>query len=92
MTTPIYARIPNALHDQIVILADARGITIAQLTAQLLQRGVAAEPEAALLVWASYHQSRDAVIRNAYYAGVEKVRIHEITGVARTTIDRILRR
>lgn len=34
---------------------------------------------------------RDTLVRGAVAAGVSKNRIHTITGVARTTIDRILR-
>lgn len=34
--------------------------------------------------------SRDERVRAAYRNGVRKKRIHELTGLARTTIDRIL--
>jgi hypothetical protein len=34
---------------------------------------------------------RDDMVRRARYAGVSKNRIHVLTGIARTTIDRILK-
>lgn len=46
------------------------------------------QAEQALIAWASVE--RDEVVRAAYDAGVSKNRIHTITGIARTTIDRIL--
>lgn len=48
----------------------------------------AVEAEQALAAWASVE--RDGLVRAAYEAGVSKNRIHTITGIARTTIDRIL--
>jgi hypothetical protein len=46
------------------------------------------EAEAALQAWATVQ--RDELVHAAYQAGVSKNRIHVITGIARTTIDRIL--
>jgi len=46
------------------------------------------EAEAALQAWATVQ--RDELIHAAHQAGVSKNRIHAITGIARTTIDRIL--
>jgi hypothetical protein len=46
------------------------------------------EAEAALQAWATVQ--RDELIQTAHQAGVGKNRIHAITGIARTTIDRIL--
>src|SRR4051794_32639865 len=46
------------------------------------------EAEQALQAWASIE--RDELVRAAHKAGVSKNRIHTITGIARTTIDRIL--
>ncbi len=46
------------------------------------------EAEAALQAWATVQ--RDELVQAAYQAGVSKNRIHAITGIARTTIDRIL--
>jgi hypothetical protein len=46
------------------------------------------EAEQALKAWASIE--RDELVRAAHEAGVSKNRIHTITGIARTTIDRIL--
>jgi hypothetical protein len=46
------------------------------------------EAEAALQAWATVE--RDELVHAAYQAGVSKNRIHAITGIARTTIDRIL--
>lgn len=48
----------------------------------------AEEAEAALQAWATVQ--RDELIQAAHEAGVSKNRIHAITGIARTTIDRIL--
>lgn len=46
------------------------------------------EAEAALQAWATVQ--RDELVQAAHQAGVSKNRIHAITGIARTTIDRIL--
>jgi hypothetical protein len=48
------------------------------------------QAERELVAWATANACRDDVIRAAYRAGVAKTRIHAITGIARTTIDRIL--
>lgn len=44
--------------------------------------------EAALRAWATVQ--RDELVQAAHRAGVNKNRIHVLTGIARTTIDRIL--
>jgi DNA-binding transcriptional regulator LsrR (DeoR family) len=46
--------------------------------------------ESALHIWAIMHGGRDKVVRSAYAAGVSKNRIHTITHIARSTINRIL--
>jgi hypothetical protein len=46
------------------------------------------EAEAALQAWATVQ--RDDLVRAAHAAGVSKNRIHALTGIARTTVDRIL--
>ena len=46
--------------------------------------------EQELAAWAAANEYRDEIIRGAYWAGVTKARIHAVTGVARTTIDRVL--
>jgi hypothetical protein len=52
-------------------------------------RGMTGEQaEAALQAWATVQ--RDDLVRAAYQAGVSKNRIFTLTGIARTTIDRIL--
>jgi hypothetical protein len=54
----------------------------------------AAERQAAereLIAWAAENARRDDVIRAAYQAGMAKTRIAAITGIARTTVDRVLR-
>lgn len=48
------------------------------------------QAEQELVAWATANACRDDVIRSAYQAGVTKTRIAAITGIARTTIDRIL--
>lgn len=40
--------------------------------------------------WATVSASRDERIRTAFHSGVSKSEIARLTGVARTTIDRIL--
>lgn len=50
----------------------------------------AARLEAELAEWAANNARRDELVRAAYHAGVSKHRIHVLTGIARTTIDRIL--
>jgi hypothetical protein len=48
------------------------------------------QAERELVAWTTANACRDDIIRAAYQAGVAKNRIHTITGIARTTIDRIL--
>ena len=36
-------------------------------------------------------RQRDRLVNRAYTAGVTKIRIHQLTGIARTTIDRIIK-
>lgn len=48
------------------------------------------DAESALIAWAQNDAARDRIITAAHRAGVSKNRIHTLTGVARTTIDRIL--
>ena len=43
-----------------------------------------------LASWAAGFAGRDAVVRAAHHAGISKHRIHVLTGIARTTLDRIL--
>jgi hypothetical protein len=47
------------------------------------------EAEAALQAWATVQ--RDELVEAAYRAGVTKYRINQLTGIARPTIDRILK-
>ena len=53
------------------------------------------EAEAALTQWAAQQReagsTRDRLVRAALAAGITKHRIHVITGIARTTIDRIIK-
>ena len=44
-----------------------------------------------LAAWRAVHDQRDELVRSALAAGLEKMEIHQITGIARTTIDRIER-
>ena len=46
--------------------------------------------EQRLLGWRENFEERDALVRQAVADGVTKQRIHELTGLARTTIDYIL--
>jgi hypothetical protein len=48
------------------------------------------EAERLLVEWAASFGGRDALVLAAYRAGVSKHRIHLLTGIARTTLDRIL--
>lgn len=49
-----------------------------------------AEAERNLINWARYNGRRDEFVRSAHRAGVQKMRIHALTGISRQTIDRIL--
>jgi len=40
--------------------------------------------------WLIVSRDRDARVRAAVAAGLSKHRVHQITGIGRTTIDRIL--
>lgn len=46
--------------------------------------------EIALTDWAEQNGRRDDLVRQAIRLGVSKHRIHVITGIARTTIDRVM--
>lgn len=46
--------------------------------------------EAALAEWAHVHRDRDRRIREAVAAGVSKHRVHQLTGISRVTIDKLL--
>ncbi|MDH2428408.1 hypothetical protein [Sphaerisporangium sp. TRM90804] len=50
----------------------------------------AEDAERVLSEWAANVARRDDLVRAANAAGVSKHRIHTLTGIARTTIDRIL--
>lgn len=52
--------------------------------------GTIEQAEQGLRDWAANNARRDALISTARQAGVSKNRIHILTGIARTTIDRIL--
>jgi hypothetical protein len=49
-----------------------------------------ASAERELAAWAEQHRKRDTLVRAAVGAGVSKHRIRQLTGIARTTIDRIV--
>jgi hypothetical protein len=48
------------------------------------------EAERALARYAETTGGRDELVRAAFAAGLSKHRIHQLSGIARTTIDRIL--
>jgi hypothetical protein len=48
------------------------------------------EAEELLIEWAEVARDRDSRVRAAVGAGVSKYRVHALTGLGRTTIDRIL--
>jgi predicted DNA-binding protein (UPF0251 family) len=48
------------------------------------------EAERMLTEWATVTRDRDNRVRLAVAAGVSKYRVAQVTGIARTTIDRIL--
>lgn len=50
-----------------------------------------ADAERALIEWATVANDRDRRILAAHAAGISKNRIHVLTGIARTTIDRVLK-
>lgn len=43
-----------------------------------------------LATWRSAHNRRDRIVIKAHEAGLDKSEIHRLTGIARSTIDRIL--
>lgn len=51
--------------------------------------GAAAETELRLAGWAVLRDQRDQLVRDALAAGVTKSRVQQITGISRSTIDRI---
>lgn len=51
----------------------------------------AAAAERELTEYRRWADGRDDMVRRAQAAGVSKNRIHVLTGIARTTIDRILK-
>ena len=52
----------------------------------------AEDAERMLNEWAAVTRDRDARVRAAVAAGLTKHRVHHITGIGRSTIDRILAR
>jgi hypothetical protein len=50
-----------------------------------------ADAERVAADWAATVARRDQIVRAVRAAGLSKSRIHELTGIARTTIDRILK-
>jgi hypothetical protein len=48
------------------------------------------EAEEILTEWAIVTRDRDERVRSAIGAGLSKHRIHQLTGISRSTIDRIL--
>lgn len=48
------------------------------------------EVERTLVRWGQYNALRDGLFLGAIKAGVSKNRIHVLTGVSRTTINRII--
>jgi hypothetical protein len=71
-------------------LAEGREIQARAFAREMEQREKQRAAEGMLRSWAKAHAARDDVIRAASEAGVSAHRIHRITGVARTTISRIL--
>jgi hypothetical protein len=49
------------------------------------------EAEAMLLEWRTVVHSRDERVRAALAAGLSKHRVHVITGIGRSTVDRIVK-
>ena len=48
------------------------------------------EAEGLLIEWAGVTRDRDNRVRAAVDVGVSKYRVHQLTGIGRSTIDRIL--
>ena len=71
-------------------LAEGREIHARASARAMEQREKQRAAEGMLRSWAKAHAARDEVIRAASEVGVSAHRIHRITGVARTTISRIL--
>lgn len=49
-----------------------------------------AQAEELLIEWVTVTRDRDNRVRAAVGAGVSKHRVYQLTGISRTTIDRIL--
>jgi DNA-directed RNA polymerase specialized sigma24 family protein len=62
----------------------------AEWEARRAERFDAARDE--LYAWARWHARRDEIVVEAYVSGVEKAEIARVTGIARTTVYRILAR
>ena len=71
-------------------LAEGREIHARASAREIEQREQQLAAESMLRTWAKAHAARDEVIRAASEVGVSAHRIHRITGLARTTISRIL--
>lgn len=48
------------------------------------------EAEELLMEWVTVTRDRDNRVRAAICAGISKYRVNQLTGISRTTIDRIL--
>jgi len=61
------------------------------MTDETVQKQIARiDNERALLYWGVNNRQRDILIRNAYELGTSKQRIHQLSGISRSTIDHIL--
>jgi DNA invertase Pin-like site-specific DNA recombinase len=54
------------------------------------QRRIRRAAEQALVAWRATQAHRDAIVRDAFAAGVGRMEIHRLSGIARSTINRIL--
>jgi len=67
-------------------------LTVAEAACMIgcMEDGRREELEAKLIQWAQTVATRDELIRSAVAAGITKHRVHVLTGIARTTVDKIV--
>lgn len=78
-----------ALHSAYAPAPDYYAARFAPSDFQPQGTGTAAQTERRLAGWAALRDQRDRLVRDALAAGVTKSRIQQITGISRSTIDRI---
>lgn len=80
----------HVVDPEVVTEPEAARTVLVQTSVVLAYEQARLQAEAKLIAWAEAYRERDEVIRDAVAAGVSRRQVTKLTGIARTTIDRIL--